>query len=87
MYYIYILENPEGKHYIGYTSKNPEVRAREHNRAKVKWTRSKGPWNLIYSEEFSARKDAFIREKQLKSFKGGRALKELVEKRGDGRAG
>jgi len=82
MFFVYILKNPEGKHYIGYTSKDLEERVREHNSAKGRWTRHKGPWILVHSERFNTKAEAFKREQQIKKYKGGRALQKLVVKQG-----
>ena len=76
-YYIYILENPEGKHYIGYTN-NLEDRLKRHNTNQVRWTSKKGPWNIIYKEIYETRQEAYRREKQIKSYKGGEAFKKLL---------
>ena len=35
---------------------------------------------LIYKEMYSDRLEAFTREKQIKSYKGGEAFKKLVDK-------
>ena len=83
MFYIYILQNREGKHYIGFSGKDPEERTSEHNQAKSRWTRYKGPWRLVYSEAFETKQEAFLRERQIKSFKGGKAFKALIQKNTD----
>ena len=79
MYYVYILKNEQGKYYIGYSSKRPEERVIEHNQSKSRWTRDKGPWQLLCSESYNTKEEAFRREKQIKSYKGGRAFKKLIE--------
>jgi putative endonuclease len=79
MFYVYILENEEGNHYIGYTS-DLQKRIKGHNSGKSRWTRKKGPWHLVYKEEFATKKDAFLRERQIKNYKGGKAFKELLGK-------
>jgi putative endonuclease len=78
MYHVYILENLDGRHYIGYTSKSPQERVYEHNTSKGRWTRYKGPWTLVYSEEFITKEEAFKREQQIKRYKGGEAFKKLI---------
>jgi len=80
MYYVYILQNPSGKYYVGYTNKPVTERIDEHNHGKNQWTRGKGPWQLLYSEEFLTKADAYRREQQIKRYKGGRAFKALVGK-------
>lgn len=76
---VYILENRDGRHYIGYTA-NLERRMKDHNSSKTKWTKGKGPWHLVHSETFQNKKSAFLREKQIKRYKGGKAFRLLLEK-------
>ena len=76
MYYVYLIQNEEGKKYIGYTS-NMKKRLESHNRNGSKTTR-KGRWRLIYCECYLAEGDARRRERSLK--KSGRG-RELLYKR------
>jgi putative endonuclease len=79
MYYVYILRSLEGKYYIGSTD-NLQHRLSQHNDKTFKaWTNRYNGWELIYSEEYCTRKDALIRERQIKSYKGGKSFKILVE--------
>jgi putative endonuclease len=79
MYNVYILENEAGNHYIGYTE-DLARRIKDHNRSKSRWTKKKGPWRLIYKEAHPTKKDAYLREKQIKRYKGGEAFQRLVAK-------
>jgi putative endonuclease len=78
MYFVYILENPAGKHYIGYTASLAQ-RIKDHNSTKSRWTKKKGPWHLVYQEAYSTKEEAYSREKQIKRYKSGRAFKLLVK--------
>jgi putative endonuclease len=77
MFYVYILENEQGTHYVGYTADLPEI-VKGHNSSKSRWTRKKCPWHLVYKEEFQIKQQAFLREKQIKKFKGGEAFRKLL---------
>ncbi|MFH1602191.1 MAG: GIY-YIG nuclease family protein [Candidatus Shapirobacteria bacterium] len=77
MYFVYILINEEGKYYVGYTS-DPGKRIKKHNSGGSKFTRNKGAWKLVYKEEYKNKSEAFKREKQIKSYKGGNAFKALL---------
>lgn len=77
-YIVYILENQDGRHYIGYTA-NLERRIKDHNSNKTKWTKRKGPWHLVHKESYPTKKDAFLRERQIKRYKGGKAFRLLLE--------
>ena len=78
MFYTYIIESEKtGRHYIGACG-NIGERLRDHNTNQVKSTKNKGPYKLIYKEEFGTKRDALKREKQIKSYKGGRFFKKLI---------
>jgi putative endonuclease len=77
MYYVYILENAEGKHYIGHTE-DLVSRLKRHNAGQVRATKNKGSWKIVYNEDFKSRIEASDREKQIKSYKGGEAFKKLL---------
>lgn len=79
MYTVYVLKSlSTSKHYIGYTS-DLEKRLKEHNQGKTKSTKDKGSYKLIYTERFKIKQEAYKRERQIKSYKGGNAFKELIK--------
>ncbi len=65
-YYLYILENNAGKHYIG-ISANIHVRLIAHNTDKVRSTRAYKPWKIIHQEKYGDRIKARQREIELKT--------------------
>ncbi len=78
MFYLYILRCREGKYYIGSTE-NIQKRLLQHNSDEnTGWTHRFHDWKLVYSESFDTRREALIREKQVKRMKGGTAFKMLV---------
>jgi len=81
MFTVYALYNKKhGKLYIG-QSKNLEERIRLHDEKTFRnsYTRRfDGNWQLIYSEGTETRKDALIREKQLKSYRGREFIKTFI---------
>ena len=79
-YFVYILRNPEGRFYIGQSS-NLALRLERHNGGDVTWTKSRGPWELAYSEEYATRQEAMAREKALKGLKSKAALRRLIAQR------
>ena len=76
-YFVYIIENQYGAKYIGQTF-NLELRLERHNDGEVFSTKNKGPWKVIYREEFATRGEAMKREKFLKKQKGGDSLKHII---------
>ncbi len=78
MYKVYILQsNKNKKYYIGYSS-NLDKRIKQHNLGLNISTKSGVPWNIIYTEVYDNKKDAWLREHQIKSYKGGEAFKNLL---------
>jgi putative endonuclease len=73
---VYVLRNPEGRLYIGFTTDLPRS-LRQHQGVQVGWTEGKGPWKLTLHEEFEDRAPAMRREKALKS---GDTDQELLRK-------
>lgn len=68
MFYVYIIYSQSHRvKYIGQTE-NLLNRLNEHNNGLLsKYTKNKGPWELIHKEEFKTRKEAMSREKYLKT--------------------
>ncbi|MDD5693254.1 MAG: GIY-YIG nuclease family protein [Patescibacteria group bacterium] len=80
MYHVYILRsNKNKKTYVGFTSKQVEVRLSQHNIGSNKWTTENGPFELIYYEAYHCDKDARAREKFLKSGVGKKLVKLIKE--------
>ncbi|QKG79179.1 GIY-YIG nuclease family protein [Tenuifilum thalassicum] len=83
MYYVYAIYSERcDKIYIGYTS-DLEARLAAHNHPKNKgWTRRYRPWELVYYEEYTSKRDALTRERELKGHKGRDFIRELIGRRG-----
>lgn len=71
MFTVYVLYSKKfNKIYIGFTA-DIKQRLLSHNKLANKgYTVKYRPWMLAYKEEYDNKKDAFKREKQLKSAKG-----------------
>jgi len=77
-FHMYILRSvASGKFYIGHTE-NLAKRLFEHNRNRTPSTRSRGPWELVYTEEFTTRSQASRRERQVKRMKSHTWIKQVV---------
>ena len=81
MYVVYALYSEDfNKIYIGMTF-NIEERFKSHNELGVKgWTKSFRPWVIIYQEQYSEKKQALNREKQLKGAVGRSFIRSLIKK-------
>jgi putative endonuclease len=78
MFWVYILQNPTGRFYIGQTD-DLSIRLANHNRTdKIsgKYTRKNGPWTLVWSEPHPTRSGAMERERQIKSMKSASWIRQ-----------
>ncbi len=80
MCWMYILRNDlTDRYYIGST-KNLDLRLKQHKRGSTRTTRVLKTFNLVYTEEFNKIEDARLREKKLKSYKSKKYLKWLINR-------
>jgi putative endonuclease len=79
MHFVYVLQSQRTqKFYIG-SAEEPLVRLEEHQRGQTVSTRGRGPWALVYQEQFNTLNEARRRERQLKSWKSHRSIQELID--------
>lgn len=64
--------------YVGYTE-DLEVRLNKHNAGEVQSIKPYRPWTLIYYEAFTNKKDAKQREQYLKTTKGRRTMRLMLQ--------
>ena len=78
-HYVYILKSHKDNIY--YTGCTSDLRKRlsEHNEGKSQYTKSHGPYELIYYEACLNKQDAFARERYLKSGMGKRYVKNRLK--------
>ena len=78
MYFVYILQSKlDWKLYVGMT-KDVEKRLAYHNSGRVRSTKSRIPFRMLYSEHFETKADARKREVYLKSYKGSQEKAAIV---------
>lgn len=77
-----MLENDQGRHYIGITT-DPKRRLSEHNSGSTRSTRPFKPWKLIYYEEANSRQEACRREWYLKHPVGYKEKLNIISKFGE----
>ena len=79
MYFVYILENPSGRFYIGQTD-HLARRLSQHNQPREsgcrKYSLKNGPWKLVWFETHNDRPSAVQRERTIKSMKSSRWIRE-----------
>ena len=78
VYFLHILQcETTGRFYIGQTQDVPE-RLAYHNANYSKSLKNRGPWRLVYTEQYKTRSEAMLRERQLKSWKDRRMIERLL---------
>ena len=66
MHYTYILKCKDNTYYTGYTN-DLEKRIKAHNEGKgAKYTKGRGPVELVYCEEYEEKGRAMRREWEIK---------------------
>lgn len=76
MHHVYMVRCADGSLYTGYAL-DPQARVKVHNSGKgAKYTRSRMPVSLVYSEECESLSAALKRERELKPW--SRAKKEAL---------
>ena len=78
MYYVYVLRNEKGEHYIG-SCEDIAIRFKRHNQNSVRSTKHKGPFQIAYQEEFGTKTEARKRENELKRYKGNSFFRRLLQ--------
>jgi putative endonuclease len=75
---LYILQsNTTRRFYVGSTN-DLTRRMAEHQRGHNLATRGRGPWELVYQEEFESLLDARRREIEIKRWKSSRMIAALI---------
>lgn len=76
---MYVLRSETtGRFYVGATG-DLERRLSEHNSGQTTSMRNRGPWTVVYREEFADIKAAKKRELRVKSWKSRRSIEQLIE--------
>jgi putative endonuclease len=80
MFTVYILYSEFlNKYYVGYTSETIEERIRKHNsNYKGGFTSNSNDWVLKYYERFKTKREALLREKEIKAKKSRIYIEKLI---------
>jgi len=77
--FVYIVECADTTLYTGWTS-NIEARIKTHNAGTgAKYTRSRTPVKLVYSESFETKQEAMRREAEIKKLARNEKLQLIKE--------
>ena len=80
MFWVYILQNPNGHFYVGHTDslRNRVVSHNRTDKISEKFTRKNGPWTLVWSEKHPDRSSATRREREIKKWKSARLIRDRL---------
>jgi putative endonuclease len=77
-FFVYILQSQSSsRYYVGQTQ-DLEGRFSYRNANYSKSLKNRGPWKLVYREEYNTRSEAVKRERQIKSWKDRSMIERLV---------
>ncbi len=83
MYYVYLLRCADDTLYCGYTT-DLDKRVQTHNKGEgAKYTKSRLPVSLVYSEEHPTKSDALKRECAVKKLTRQQKLNLIRERNAD----
>ena len=77
-YHVYMLRCSDGSYFVGHTNDLEQRLAAQERGAIEGYTLSRRPVELVFSDQFSTRLEAFHRERQIKGW--SRARKESLIK-------
>jgi len=78
MVFVYVIESLLDQSWYTGMALNAELRLKEHNAGKSKYTKGHMPWKNIYTEEHPDWAAARVREKYLKTNHGKQWLKNKL---------
>ncbi len=78
MVFVYVIESLLDQSWYTGMALNAELRLKEHNAGKSKYTKGHMPWKIIYTEEHPDWAAARVREKYLKISHGKQWLKNKL---------
>ena len=79
MFYTYILySSTADKYYIGFTANELSERLRKHNSHHKGFTGKFTDWTIVHSEMFATKREAMLREKEIKAWKSKIKIYNLI---------
>ena len=67
-YFVYMLKSLKDKKFYTGCTADLKKRLKQHNSGRVRSTKARRPFKLVYWESFRTRSEAMRRERRLKSF-------------------
>ena len=77
-FFVYILQSETTQHYYVGQTQDLKARLGYHNGNYSVALKNRGPWKLVYCEEYASRGQAVRRERQIKRQKDRRFIERLL---------
>ncbi|MDC0449151.1 GIY-YIG nuclease family protein [bacterium] len=82
-HYVYIVECSDGTYYCGYTNNlNSRIKVHNYSKTGAKYTKSRRPVKLVYSEELRSKTQAMKREAEIKRLTRGKKKMLVLSNKG-----
>jgi putative endonuclease len=81
MAFVYILQSGSTKRFYVGSTDSLDRRMSEHLRGHSLATRGRGPWKLVYTEEYPTLLEARRREWEIKRWKSSKLIASLISER------
>jgi putative endonuclease len=79
MWFVYILYSQKlDRYYVGRTE-DIEWRLERHNMGWGRYTKGGIPWEVVYFETFSTKREAIKREREIKNRKSRQYIEHLIQ--------
>ena len=80
VYSVYVLQSLKDLKYYRGLSSDVQSRVQQHNAGKVRSTKSRRPFKLVYQEEVGTLSEARQREKYLKTSAGRKFIEKMLHR-------
>jgi putative endonuclease len=76
---VYILHSSTlDSYYIGHTGDDMNERLRKHLSNHSGFTARAKDWNIVHTESFDTKTDAYAREREIKNWKSKKRIQNLI---------
>ncbi|MBE9593188.1 MAG: GIY-YIG nuclease family protein [Proteobacteria bacterium] len=77
-FFAYIIKGLKDGSYCTVSTQNLPARLERHNQGRLRYTKHKIPWELVYLQEYHDRSIAMRKEKEIKNRKSRQFIESLV---------
>jgi len=79
--YVYVLQCLSTERFYVGATEDLSIRLAQHNDASAnpsRWTRSGGPWSLVFQKKYASKRSALRAERYMKKMKSREFLRKLI---------